>query len=170
MNTKARLITSAESSTSFVEKPNGYRAILWGGLSAGVLDITAAFVNSGLRGRSPMWVLQSIAGGLLGVDSFKGGLPAAVLGAIIHFFIAFVACTVYYLASRRIEFLVQRAVVAGVLYGVMVYLFMYGVVLPMTFHRSFFSPLSAVLTGLMIHIVCVGLPIALAVRRYSTEH
>ena len=145
-------------------KPISGRAIVWGGLAAGVLDISAAFVNSGLNGRSPMFVLQSIASGLLGAESYKGGFRSAALGAALHFSIAFIACTVYYVASRKFKVLVQHAILCGVLYGVAVYLFMYGVVLPLTFHRGFLGPLSAVATGLGIHMLCVGLPISLAVR------
>jgi hypothetical protein len=146
------------------DKPNTGRAIVFGGLAAGVLDISAAFVNSGLNGRSPMFVLQSIASGLLGAESYQGGLRSAALGAALHFSIAFVACTVYYAASRKFKVLVQHAILWGVLYGVAVYLFMYLVVLPLTFHRSFVRPLSAVATGMGIHMLCVGLPISLAVR------
>ena len=146
------------------DKPNAGRTIALGGLAAGVLDISAAFINSGLNGRSPMFVLQSIASGLLGAESYKGGLRSAALGAAVHFSIALVACTVYYAASRKFKVLVQHAILCGVLYGVAVYLFMYLVVLPLTFQRSFIRPLSAVLTGLFIHIFCVGLPISLAVR------
>jgi len=147
--------------------PKSYRSILFGGLIAGVLDITAAFVNSSLQGRSPIWVLQSIASGLLGAQSYKGGLRTAALGGVLHFLIAFVAAAVYYGGSRRFKFLVHRAVACGLLYGVAVYLFMYSIVLPLTFHRSFFHPLTAVVTGLIIHMFCVGLPISLAVRRFS---
>jgi hypothetical protein len=58
-----RTLMVAVSQTFPSEKPKAFRAIFWRGLIAGVLDITAAFVNSGLRGRSPVWVLQSVAGG-----------------------------------------------------------------------------------------------------------
>ena len=160
---------SAASTAFSLEEPKAYRAILWGGSIAGTLDITAAFVNSGLRGRSPMWVLQSIASGLLGADSFKGGLPTAALGAGLHFLIAFVACAVYFAASRKLKFLVQRAIVCGLLYGIAVYLFMYLVVLRLTFHSNFFRPLAAVVTGVTIHMFCVGLPISLAVRWCSNH-
>ena len=153
---------SAESTTLSQYNPSAYLAIVWGGLAAGVLDITAAFINSGLRGRSPMWVLQSIASGLFGADSFKGGLRTAGAGAAIHFLIAFVACAVYVTASLKFKVLVQRPVVCGLLYGITVYLFMYLIVLPLTFHRSFMQPLSAVVTGIIIHMSCVGLPISLA--------
>lgn len=158
---------STESEVVSRRKPKPYRAIFWGGLLAGILDITAAFVNSGLQGRSPMWVLQSIASGPLGADSYKGGIRTAALGAVLHFLIAFVAAAVYCVASRKFKLLVLQAVVCGLLYGVAVYLFMYGVVLPLTFHRSFFHPLTAVATALGIHMLCVGLPISLTVRRYA---
>jgi hypothetical protein len=158
---------SAVSTAFSFDKSKPYRAILWGGLTAGIFDITAAFINSGRLGRSPMWVLQSIASGLLGADSYTGGLPAAALGAALHFLIAFVACSIFYFASRKLNILVRHAIVCGLLYGVAVYLFMYLVVLPLTFHRSFVRQFSAVVTGLVIHMLCVGLPISLVVSRHS---
>ncbi len=158
---------SADSTAVSLVELKAYRAILWGGLIAGALDITAAFVNSGLRGRSPMWVLQSIAAGLLGSDSFKGGSRTAALGGALHFLIAFVACAVFYLASRKLEFLTQRFIVFGLLYGVAVYAFMYLVVLRLAFpSRISFTP-AAVVTGLLIHMFCVGLPISIVIHRYS---
>ena len=160
-------LMAATSVAVSLEKPSPYRAILWGGLIAGTLDITAAFINSGLHARSPLFVLQSIASGLLGADSYKAGLSSAALGLAVHFLIAFTACTVYFIVSRVFTVLIRRAVICGLIYGVVVWLFMYGVVLPLTFRRSFFNPLSAVIIGMVIHMLCVGLPIALVVRRYS---
>jgi hypothetical protein len=68
------------SATLPMERSKAYRAIFWGGLIAGAFDITAAFINSGLRGVGPLRVLRSIASGLLGADASKGGLAAAALG------------------------------------------------------------------------------------------
>src|SRR5215471_12359249 len=157
---------SADSAVLIEERSNIYRAILLGGLLAGVLDITAAFINSGIRGRSPIWVLQSIASGLLGADSYKGGLGSAATGAAIHFLIALVVCVLYVTTGLRIRVLVERPIVCGLAYGIAVYFFMYLIVLPLTFHRSFMEPLSAVITGIMIHMICVGLPISLVSSRY----
>jgi hypothetical protein len=158
---------SADSKAVSFYELKAYWAILWGGLVAGTLDITAAFINSSLRGRSPMWVLQSIAAGLLGPDSFKGGSRTAAYGGILHFVIAFVACAVFYLASRKLQFLTQHFIAFGLLYGVAVYAFMYLVVLRLAFgSRLTFTP-AAVVTGLLIHIVCVGLPISIVIHRYS---
>jgi len=160
---------SAASATEFPsERPWAYRAVLWGGLLAGVLDITGAFVTHGLRGVSPLRILQSIAGGLLGKASYEGGLGTAALGVMLHFVIAFGAAFVYYAASRRFDFLVRRPVVCGLLYGIAVYLFMNSIVLPLSaFPHKIWPRFDVVLTGLVVHMLCVGLPIALTVRRYS---
>ena len=144
------------------------RAVLWGGLLAGLGDITFAFVVSGLRGVGPVRVLQSVASGLLGAAAREGGAPAAALGALLHFSIAFAWATLYWLASRRLTVLVRRPVVCGLLYGATVYAFMYLVVLPLSaiYFKPSFAP-SAVLLNAAGHMLLVGLPIALAVRRHS---
>ena len=64
-----------------MEKSKALRAIAWGGLLAGVMDISAAFVTWGVRGVSTVPVLQSIASGLLGANAYQGGLATASLGA-----------------------------------------------------------------------------------------
>ena len=55
------------------EKSRALRATLAGGTLAGVLDLSAAFVNGAFNGVSPVRVTQAIASGLLGAESYKGG-------------------------------------------------------------------------------------------------
>lgn len=159
---------SVESATLPAKSSRDYLAIIWGGLGAGVLDILAAIINTAIRtGRGPLWVFQSVASAILGANSYKGGFASAALGAVIHFFNAFVICTVFFLASRKLPFLVKRWVVSGLLYGVGAYFVMYGIVLRLTFHRNFLTPFSSIMLGVAIHMFCVGLPISLAVNRFS---
>jgi hypothetical protein len=159
---------SAQLSLQRSQQSKVYQGILLGGLIAGILDITAAFMDSGLRGRSPVVVLQAVASGLLGASSFRDGLSSAALGLGSHFLIAFGAATVYYTASRKLKFLVQRPIVCGLLYGVAIYLFMNVVVVPLSAVPFKFSyPPLAVITGLAVHMLCIGLPISLAIRGYS---
>jgi hypothetical protein len=140
-------------------------AIGWGGLTAGILDITVAFIRWG----NPPGILKGIASGLLGPQAFHGGWGIAALGLGLHFLIAFSAATVYYAASRKLTFLTQRAVVWGFLYGIAVYMFMSWVVIPLSALPKSKAPfsLTALVLSLLTHMFCVGLPIALAVRRYS---
>jgi hypothetical protein len=147
--------------------PSSWRAIVAGGLAAGVLDLTAALVLYTLRGARPIRIVQAIASGLLGAEAYKGGVATAALGCLLHFVIAFGAASVFVAASRRLPALVRRPVVWGPLYGVAVYLVMNFVVIPLSaVARGPFNPrLAAILV--VIHMLCVGLPIALAARRYA---
>lgn len=132
------------------------------------MDITAAILVYGLFGAKPLRILQGIAAGLLGPDAFNGGLPTAILGLACHFFIAFSAATVFVLASRFLPFLIRHSILAGVLYGPIVYFFMNRVVVPLSNARKYPFSLKMMLIGVAIHVVCVGLPISTATRRNST--
>jgi hypothetical protein len=143
-------------------------AIFWGGLACGILDITQAYIAWGFRGVSPVRILQSVASGVLGRQASQGGAKTAVLGAVLHFLIAFTAAAVFYAASRKIRFLTQRPVVAGLLYGEVVYLIMNFVVVPLSaIHRFPTFTAAHIITGPIGHLFLVGLPISLAVRRYA---
>lgn len=160
----------ADSEALSADRSGGARAILWGGLIAGVIDITYACVYHYLRsGAPPARILQSVASGALGADAFKGGMPVAALGAFFHFLIAYIWAAVYYAASRKLDVLVRHASVCGIVYGAFVYAFMNYVVIPLSaapFKGS--APATATwVTGLLIHMFGIGLPIALATRRYS---
>lgn len=148
---------------------NSALGILWGGLIAGAMDITAAILTYKVRNNvPPIRILQSVASGLIGKDAFTGGARTAAMGLFLHFVIAFGATTVFYLASRKMSWLIQNAVIAGILYGMIVQQFMQQVVLPLSaFHKAPFS-FSALVIGLVTHIICVGLPIALAVKKFSS--
>jgi|SRR5208282_5762981 len=151
------------------QKSRSRRAILWAGLTCGVMDITAASVVNGLLGVSPIRMLQGIASGLLGPRSFAGGLATAGLGLLCHFAIAFSAASVYFALSRGIRFLVQHAALSGALYGVAVYFFMNRIVVPLSGARRHPFSFELMVIGLVVHIFCVGLPISLTVRRYSAR-
>lgn len=150
--------------------PNSARTILVAGLLAGVLDLAAAIVTNLPRGISTIAILQSIASGMLGRDAYQGGVATATLGVLAHFFIMFVIAAMFYFASRQLRVLVRHAVAAGLAYGIAVYAFMNLVVLPLSaFPHARTYGLATLATGLLVHMLCVGLPIALVTRRGSTS-
>ena len=145
---------------------SAFPAIFFAGLLAGLLDITAAFVTWVPQGVPPIRILQGIASGLLGPQAFHEGVPAALLGGALHFLIALSAAAVFYAASRKIDFMTRRPILSGVLYGVCVYLVMYWIVMPLSrFHPS--QTIARSILAIVTHMICVGLPISLMVRRYS---
>ncbi len=103
------------SSAKSTGRSNASQAIFLATLIAGTLDLTAALVTNSFRGLAPIRVLQSISSGLLGADSYTGGLKTAALGVLLHFVIASGAAAFYYAASRKLKFLVRWAVVSGLL-------------------------------------------------------
>lgn len=138
-------------------------AILAGGLSAGTIDIVYAIISVGLRGRSPQWLLQSVASGWLGSAAFEGGWASAGLGLASHFVIATCAAATFVLASSRIEALRRHWIVSGLLFGIGVYLFMNFVVLPLSAVPFKITYTWSVLAqGFVSHALGVGLPIATA--------
>ena len=118
----------------------------------------------------PMRIFQSVAAGLLGPKSFQGGMKTAILGGVLHFFIAFSWAAIYYIASRRLTFMVENAVISGLLYGELVWLVMNCVVIPLSaLHHGPRFDTASIITGPIGHLFLVGLPIALAVKRWAPK-
>lgn len=141
---------------------NALLPILAGGLTAGGLDLIAAFITYG------MGVPRAIAGGLLGRGAFTGGAGTYALGVALQFFIAVSAAAVYYAASRRLDFLKPHFFVCGLFFGIAVYLVMNLIVLPLcALHLSRPIPIRDLNQGLLVHMAIIGLPIAYSVRRFS---
>ena len=69
-------------------KPRPFDTIIYGGLTAGTLDILDAFIVSGLRGVSPERVLRYIASGVMGSSAGQSGIEVPALGLALHFVIA----------------------------------------------------------------------------------
>src|SRR5258707_12205401 len=90
-------------------------AILTAGLIVGVLDISSAFVIWWQRGVGLRRGLQGLAAGLLGTNSFDGGLVTARLGLKPPFFVAFVVVSTFSLASPRMEDVALKSSGTGVL-------------------------------------------------------
>jgi hypothetical protein len=143
------------------------QAILWGGLIAGALDATDGVVAYGLQGLNPVQVLQYIASGALGAAAFQGGLAAAGLGTLIHFFIAFTVAAIYVVTSRSVGVLRTNAVPAGLAYGALVFLTMTYLVLPHSAVAPSAFSLGMFLNGIIGHAVFVGLPVAIYARRVA---
>ena len=142
------------------------RLIGLAGVIVGCLDITSAFIIWSTRGVSPTRGLQGIAVSLLGRSSYEHGWATAALGLALHFFIALSVTTIFYFASRRWPILLRRPILSGVVYGPLVYLVMYWVVVPLSRIGPRPHSLSNDATAILIHIFLIGLPIALMVRYF----
>ena len=145
-----------------LSQPSAVLAVVVGGLVAGTIDLLQASISFG-------WDIPlAIAGGLLGRRAFDGGAGTYILGIALHYFIAFSAAAIYYTASCRLVFLKESWVICGLFFGAAVDDFMRLIVLPLSaLHSHGPYELQALLKGLCVHMVVVGLPIAYFVKRFA---
>ena len=144
---------------------SAFKAITVGGLLVGVIDIVYAILV--YSPRHPVRIFQSVGSGIFGRNSFKMGAESAIVGLLCHFTIALGAAAVYYFVSRKIPFMIQHAVIAGIIYGALVYGFMHLVVLPLSAAPAGHAPFIYKACEFVEHWFGVGLPISLSVRRYA---
>jgi hypothetical protein len=150
------------------------KPILYAGAIVGALDITAACIQTHIEfGITPMRVLKGVAGGLLGRSAYEGGFAVAALGLTIHFTMALTVVTVFYLLSRQFPLpeKLLGVVAVGLLYGAAVFAVNNFVTAYfMSWVRSLYLHTPVVFkppmgwSQLVIHLFCVGLPIALVMR------
>ena len=135
--------------------------VLAGGLLAGALDIIYACLFWAAKADlPPTRIFQSVAAGLLGDASFEGGAATAALGLILHFFIACTMALTYYFAARRWPAFARRPVPFGIAYGLLLYVVMNFVVVPLSAAGpGSRDPLWIALT-VAAHAFLLGLPIA----------
>jgi len=153
---------------------NPLLVILIAGLVAGFFDITYACIFFGIRNQvPPTRIFQSVARGALGQSAFAGGLKTALLGLFFHFLIALIWAALFCFASRFVPFMIEHAVISGLIYGLCIYLFMYGIVMRYSAIHSevppWRYPWAVLIPNILIHMLGIGLPIALIVRRFSAH-
>lgn len=141
-------------------------AILCGGLVAGTLDIGSASLINWLN---PIVILHAIASGILGSASFLYGWHAALLGLILQWAMSLLIATIYVSAASRISWLKRQWVPAGVAYGIIIFVVMNYVIVPLS--AAPFKPhfiISKIIENLLAMIL-FGLIIAWCTRFYSRK-
>lgn len=136
-----------------------WRTIILATLVAGTLDILSAFLWTGMEGGTPGQVLQSVASGPFS-DVMREDPLGVPLGLLVHFTIMLAMVVAYVLIAPRFPILMRQWLVAGVLYGLLLWLIMYWIVLPLRWGMSPPSEASAIAQQLISHCLLVGIPIA----------
>ena len=147
------------------------QAILGSGSIVGVMDAVAASVYSYLlRGGTPAGVFRYVASGVFGKDALTGGGQMVAYGLLFHFTVAIGWTGLYFLVAPHLRFLASNKVVAGIVYGVLVWLAMNFVVVPLSQVAS--GPIrltTATAIMILIHMFVIGVPIAFLAERYYSK-
>ena len=152
-------------------RPRALDTILYGGLAAALGDFLFAVIFYGvILGVKQLRIFQGVASGLLGRAAFDGGIATYSLGLLLHIVVGICIATVFYLVSSKWTALLKRPVVAGLIYGMIAYLGMNYIVIPLSAARSGRFHLSYFLIEIIGHALLVGLPIALIARKSAIKH
>jgi len=127
-------------------------------------------------GFGPLRLLKGVAGGLLGRSAIQGGFATAALGLAMHFTMALTVTTIFYALSRRLHcpksfgesWLWDCSMSVGFLRSTT----FATATVPVMGSQSLpaHANLIQATNGwwqLIIHLFCVGLPIALVMHRYA---
>lgn len=142
-------------------------SIIAAGLLAGILDGTAACVTYMIRGgQDPMKVWNFVSSGVFGLDGINGETPMALAGIFFHLCIAMTWALIYFQLYPRLSFLSRNWVVSGLLYGIVVWIGMNLVVVPLSNTPPSPKTVQGVLIGCSILMVFIGLPVSYVASRY----
>lgn len=137
-------------------------------LLAGTLDgLAAVIMYCAKTGKDPMNVFRYVASGVFGSDAFAGGTTMAIWGIVFHFIIALGWTVLFSVFALRVSMLTKHWPLSGVVYGLVVWLAMSQIVVPLSRvpAGTGSADWSGMIRAALILIVCVGLPIAYGCAR-----
>ena len=140
------------------------RTIAFATLVAGTLDILYAALLSLYFGRSPADMLRYVASGPF-PSATEMGPAGAILGLVVHFTLMAIMAAAFVAAARNWPMLTTKPIQWGVIYGLITYVVMNWIVVPLRFDAPLPPKPLSIATQLFAHIVLVGIPIALVTAR-----
>lgn len=144
-----------------------------GGLIIGLLHLVIQVdVVYDLLLKSPfIGSLQYVTSGVMGDTAFAGGLATALLGVILEFVMTIIIAGVFFLSADRIPLLRRHVIPGSLLYGFGVFVVMNFIVLPLSAAPTLPAPPMWLLIEIILeHILLIGLPLGILVRRNANTN
>lgn len=150
----------------FINLQSKTNTIFWTTVIVSILDALAAIVVYGIFFQyNPVQIYQFVSSAILGNDAYSGGIPIALLGVFFHTLIAFFSSILFFQLYPHISIIRGNSTIVGLLYGLMVWLVMNMIVLPLTKIPAAPFDMVSVL-AIAWHMVLVGWPISFIVSKY----
>lgn len=130
-------------------------------LVAGTLDILLALSHFYFdTGKDPMLVPKFIASSLVGNKAYTGGNEMVLLGFVLHYVVALLFTLSFFMIYTPLRLYQWNRILTGIVYGVFIWLVMNKMVLPLTQVRLAPHDTVKMLTGMLILVVAIGLPLS----------
>ena len=140
------------------------RAIGLATLISGSLDILFAMILTVLFGREIGNMLRFVASGPFPAATDMG-TSGAILGLLVHFTLMAIMAAVFMAIARHRPQLLDTPIRTGIAYGLVTYVVMNWIVVPLRFDAPLPPKPISIATQLFAHIVLVGIPFALIAAR-----
>ena len=134
-------------------------------LLCGTLDILLAIILTLSRGKDVGNMLRFVGSGPFPAATDTGRAGAA-LGLAVHFALMAIMVAVFMLAARASQRLLDRPWLAGLVYGLITYVVLDLIVVPLRFPAAWPPSTLSITTQLFAHIALVGWPTAFMARKY----
>ena len=160
---------STIASISLINNRNSLlRLSVIGGLITGMLHLIVqiGIVFGLIFKTSSISSFQYIASGAIGSAAFEGGTATAILGLVLDFIMTTIMAGVFILGVDRIPLLRRHVISGSLLYGLGLFFVMNFIVLPLSAAPALPAPPLWLLIELVLeHILLIGLPLGILVRR-----
>jgi uncharacterized membrane protein YagU involved in acid resistance len=147
-------------STNAIWKP-----IVVATLVCGTLDILLAVILTLTRGKQPAAMLRFVASGPF-PQATDMGASGSILGLVVHYGLMAIMVAVFVITARNVPALTSQPLLWGLIYGLITYVAMNLIIVPLRFPAVWPPKALAVGTQLFAHIVLVGWPLAYITRFY----
>jgi hypothetical protein len=141
------------------------KPIILATLVCGTLDILFAVLLTLWRGKEPAAMLRFVASGPFPQATDMGG-TGSVLGLAVHFTLMAIMVAAFVLVARSRPSLLDQALLAALAFGLITYVAMNLIVVPLRFPAAWPPKPLGIGTQLFAHIVLVGLPTAYIARHF----
>jgi hypothetical protein len=133
---------------------------------AGTIDIGSAYL---INGRSIPFILQTIAGGLLGQETYSGGSTTVIVGAVLQELMGIAIAAIYVVGCRLLPTLTEKWVAISLVYGGVIFLVMNYVVLPLSAWKYWPHFSAVAFTENLLAMLLFGLIIGYFARRWGSR-
>lgn len=146
-------------------------ATVLGGVVGGFLDHMSALASLVPHGTSALSINQYLASAVIGpTAAFAGGWATALLGLCVHFSLTTLMAGIFVVASQRFPVLLRQPWVSGLAYGVLIFVVMNYIAVPLSAAPNWKLPQGwAIVGGLLPSCFYVGLPIAAIARAFLAD-
>jgi hypothetical protein len=143
-----------------------WKPVIAATLVCGTLDILFAVILTLMRGKEPAAMLRFVASGPF-PKATEWGAAGSLLGLAVHFALMAIMVATFVIAVRARPSLLSSPLIAALVFGLVTYLVMNLIVVPLRFPAAWPPKMLSIATQLFAHIVLVGLPTAYITRSYQ---